>query len=203
LISYRGPFGNGFQLPVSGVQSHNEKQVTVPNPPGHKTHNPILCIGGGYGVVPLYFLCKTAKEHGIDAYAVIGGRNEKDILFEKHLFVVCTGTFVTTDDGSKGKKGTTMVEFEWLLKEKKFDCVYTCGPEKMMKVIAEKCVALGIPCQVSLERHMKCGIGVCGSCAINGVLTCKDGPVFSAEQVLKFSEFGKVSRDGCGNKKEM
>ncbi|MFH2023710.1 MAG: hypothetical protein ABIJ10_05355 [Candidatus Micrarchaeota archaeon] len=229
-ISYRGPLGRPFDLGLQYktelkckttqcVSTENSKfenkcdcccgiDEASKQESGHPklgTGNPkhILTIGGGYGVVPMYFLCKTAREHGIDAYAIIGGRCEKDVVYEKHLFVVCKEVFVTTDDGSRGKKGTVMTEFEWLIKEKKFDCVYTCGPEKMMKAIAEKCVALKIPCQVSLERHMKCGTGVCGSCAINGMLTCKDGPVFDAEQVLKFSEFGKVSRDGCGNRKEM
>jgi len=178
LISYRGPFGKPFGLPEKPKK--------------------ILVVGGGYGIVPLYFLAKAARENGLKSYAVIGGKNEKDIIFEKPLFAVCKEVFITTDDGSKGKKGTVMVDATWLVESKKFGCVYACGPEKMMKAVAEMCKKHGVPCQVSIERYMKCGVGVCGSCAINGRLTCLEGPVFNGEEVLKFPEFGKKKRDAAG-----
>ena len=179
-ISYRGPLGRDFSVP------HNAKRI--------------LAIGGGYGVVPLYFLCRRAKEHGIEAVAVVGARTVKDIIYEKQLFAVCGEVFVTTDDGSRGKKGTVMADAEWLISSKKFDAVYACGPERMMTAVASLCTRHGVPCQVSVERYMKCGVGVCGSCAINGRLACVDGPVFNAVEVLGLDEFGAVHRDATGKK---
>jgi dihydroorotate dehydrogenase electron transfer subunit len=177
-ISYRGPFGKPFDFPEKGKK--------------------LLVIGGGYGVVPLYFLAKMARGSGLEPYAVIGGKSAKDIIFEKPLFAVCEEVFITTDDGSRGKEGTVMAEAKWLIESKKFGCVYACGPERMMKAVAEMCKEHKMPCQLSLERHMKCGVGVCGSCAISGRLTCLEGPVFNGEDALKLSEFGKNKRDASG-----
>jgi dihydroorotate dehydrogenase electron transfer subunit len=180
MISYRGPFGRPFVLPEGKPKSR------------------ILVIGGGYGVVPLYFLARRARESGLGVAAVIGAKSEKDIIYEKQLFGVCDEVFLTTDDGSRGKKGTVMAEAAWLIEGKGFDAVYCCGPEMMMRAVAELCAKHGIPCQVSLERHMKCGVGVCGSCDISGKLCCRDGPVFSAEEALALHEFGKKRRDASG-----
>lgn len=180
LISYRGPLGSQFTIPEDAKA--------------------ILVIGGGYGVVPMYFLAKIAKENNIDAYSVMGGRTGKDIVWEKQMFAVSKEAFITTDDGSRGKKGTVMIEAEWLIGEKKVDQVYACGPEKMMLAVAKVCHEHGVPCQLSVERYMKCGVGVCGSCDINGHLCCQDGPVFSGEEVLAMPDFGKSKRDATGIK---
>ncbi|MEW6722372.1 MAG: dihydroorotate dehydrogenase electron transfer subunit [Candidatus Micrarchaeota archaeon] len=178
LISYRGPFGKPFMIPEGAKR--------------------ILCVGGGYGVVPMYFLSKVAKENGIESLAVIGGRSERDIIWEKQLFLVCKEVFITTDDGSRGKKGTVMVEAQWLIESRKVDCVYACGPEKMMEALAKLCRQHSVPCQVSVERYMKCGMGVCGSCDISGKFACIDGPVMSGEEALSLPDFGKAHRDAAG-----
>lgn len=177
-ISYRGPFGKPFTIP-EGVRR-------------------ILCIGGGYGVVPMYFLSKVARENGMESIAIIGGRSVKDIVWEKQLFAVCKEVFVTTDDGSRGKKGTVMAEAQWLIEGKKIDVVYACGPERMMEAVARICREHKVPCQVSVERYMKCGTGVCGSCEINGRFACMDGPVMSGEEALALPDFGKGHRDASG-----
>jgi dihydroorotate dehydrogenase electron transfer subunit len=178
VISYRGPFGKPFYIPEAAKR--------------------ILCIGGGYGVVPMYFLARVARESGLEALAVIGGRTEKDIIWEKQLFTVCKEVFVTTDDGSRGKKGNVMVEATWLIEGKRIDAVYACGPERMMEAVARICRQHSVPCQVSVERYMKCGVGVCGSCEVNGKFACVDGPVFSGEEALALSDFGKAHRDASG-----
>jgi len=178
MLSFRGPYGKPFIIPKGSKR--------------------ILVIGGGYGVVPMYFLARTAKEEGIETVAVIGGRSIKDIIYEKQLFAVCREVFITTDDGSRGKKGNVMAEASSLIEGKGFDCVYCCGPERMMHAIATLCKEHGIACQVSVERYMKCGVGVCGSCSVDGRLCCIDGPVFSAEDALALSEFGKKHRDASG-----
>jgi dihydroorotate dehydrogenase electron transfer subunit len=177
-ISYRGPFGKPFAVP------NDAKRVLV--------------IGGGYGIVPLYFLARRAHENGIETVAVLGSRTVQDLIYEKQLLAVCKEVFVTTDDGTRGKKGTVMTEAQWLVESKKFDCVYVCGPEMMMRAVALICKQHRVPCQVSLERYMKCGMGVCGSCVINGKTVCRDGPVFSGEEALALVEFGKPHRDATG-----
>ncbi len=200
LISYRGPFGNPFWIPEKENNSNENKTKTQKNEtrnskPG--TQN-ILVIGGGYGIVPMYFLSKIAKENKISSTAGIGGRSGKDIIYEKQLFAVCKEVFVTTDDGSRGKKGTVMAEADFLIKSKKFDCVYACGPERMMHTVAHLCKEHGVACQVSVERYMKCGFGVCGSCDCSGKTACVNGPVMSGEMALSLPEFGRAHRDAAG-----
>ncbi|MBI5224110.1 dihydroorotate dehydrogenase electron transfer subunit [Candidatus Micrarchaeota archaeon] len=181
-ISYRGPFGKEFTIP--------------------KGTKRILVIGGGYGVVPMFFLARETREKGIESIAVVGGRTEKDIIYGKRLGRVCKEVLLTTDDGSAGKKGNVMVEVTPLIESGKIDAVYCVGPERMMYAIATACKNQNVPCQVSVERYMKCGVGICGSCAIDGKLACIDGPVMSAKDALALSEFGKKHRDACGISKD-
>jgi len=182
LLSFRGPLGNGFR-----VQD------------GWKR---ILAVGGGYGVAPLYFLAKMATANGVESLAVVGARTAKDIIYEDKLYLVTAETFVTTDDGSKGMKGNVMAEVERLVNEPKRapDAVFACGPERMMLAIARLCLKEEIPCQLSLERHMKCGLGVCGSCDLGGKTVCRDGPVFDALEALSLKGFGEFKRDASGRK---
>jgi len=180
MISFRGPLGKPFAV--------------------EKSFKRILVIGGGYGVVPMYFLAKSARQNELEVVSVIGGKTGKDIIYEKQLFAVCREVYVTTDDGTRGKKGTVMTEAETLISSKGFDCVYCCGPERMMQAIALFCAKHSIPCQVSVERYMKCGVGVCGSCDISGRTCCRDGPVFSGEEALRLPDFGKAHHDASGKK---
>jgi dihydroorotate dehydrogenase electron transfer subunit len=201
VLSFRGPLGNGFKV--------------------QDTWKRILVVGGGYGVVPLYFLARMATSNKVQTLGVIGARTAKDIIYEKKLYAVTAETFITTDDGSAGKKGTVMEEVHGLLdtkhrtnrtsqrsmvhgKEEPFhrtpDAVFACGPERMMLAVARECLKHEIPCQVSLERYMKCGLGVCGSCDLNGKTVCNDGPVFDGLEALGFDEFGQYKRDVSGKK---
>lgn len=175
-IFIRGPFGKPFSLQGKRV----------------------VCVGGGYGVAPLRFLAKKAREKKIDVLFCMGART-KDLLMLKPD---CT-TFITTDDGSFGEKGFATDSLEKTLSEQKIDCVYACGPEKMMARVLDICIRQKVKTQLSLERLMKCGLGICGSCAIDGKLVCKDGPVFTGDEVRSLREFGKTSRDASGTPKEV
>lgn len=165
----RGPYGNAYTLR------------------GKK----IILVGGGYGIAPLRFLYTRAKERGIHATVVMGAR-KKDLLM---LLPNCEKV-VTTDDGSAGMKGRVTDALEILLKKGKYDCVYTCGPERMMKAVSDLCVKYRTRYQVSIERYMKCGFGICGQCAIDGKLACYDGTIF--EDVSGMKDFGKCKRDVTG-----
>ncbi len=169
----RGPYGNGFT-----IRGKN-----------------IACVAGGYGVSPIRFLAKKAREAGAKVCVFMGARTKKELMLKPNGEAV-----ICTDDGSCGEKGFATQAFEQSLKQKKYDAVYTCGPEMMMKKVVDACIARGIPCQASLDRFMKCGLGICGSCAIDGLLACKDGPVFEGEAIAKMKEFGTISRDASGKK---
>jgi len=154
-----------------------------------------LLVGGGYGFGPLRFLAKTGMEAGKQVEAVLGART-KTLLMEK---AACE-THITTDDGSAGEKGTSVDTAAKLLGSKACDCVYSCGPEKMMAALARLCAEKKIPCQLLVERYMKCGVGLCGHCAMGKWLACADGPMIYGEEALKVPEFGVSHRDKAGCK---
>lgn len=175
-LGFRGPFGNGFKLK------------------GEK----ILLVGGGYGAVPLRFLASKAREEGMEVAVVLGAKTAEELLLEKNFAEIGCEVIVATDDGSKGLNGFATDAATELLQKEKFDAVYTCGPEKMMQKLTQICEQHRVPCQLSLERYMKCGIGICGQCAVNGLRVCYDGPVFEASVLKTLNEFGKIKRDASG-----
>ena len=180
-LSFRGPFGRGFSI-------------------GKKAKK-ILLVGGGYGVAALHFLAEQALKKRVKPTMVIAARKAEDVLFKKDFQSHGIETLVATDDGSEGFKGRAHELVEKLLREgRKFDCVYACGPEKMMFAIAKVCEKKRVESQLSLERHMGCAVVLCGKCDVGGKLVCKDGPVFSGKQALSLSEFGVCHRDTAGRK---
>jgi len=165
-LGIRGPIGRGF-TPVSGR---------------------ILIISGGCGSSPLAPLAESLKGEGV---TVIVGAKTKDELLFVDRFRECGEVLVATDDGSEGEKGTAVEAMEKLMKNEKFDQTYACGPEAMLAEAAKVCRKHKTPLQLSLERHMKCGIGLCGTCCIDGLRVCTEGPVFTAEELVD-TEFGKT-----------
>jgi dihydroorotate dehydrogenase electron transfer subunit len=175
-IGIRGPYGNGFKL---------------------KGKN-ICLISGGCGVIPLALLAEKFKK--VKITAIVGANTKNDLFFVKRLKKHCSKVIVMTDDGSFGKKGFPTNSLKDLLKKVKFDYVYTCGPETMMKKVFEICESHKIECQASLERYMKCGFGLCGQCCIDDIRICKDGPVLNSNQLRKLTEFGVFERNKSGKK---
>lgn len=174
----RGPFGSGFHLP--------------------KKARKILLVAGGYGAIPLFCLAQKAIKQKIKTTVVLGAKQARDLVFEKRFKKIGCQVFVSTNDGSKGFKGLSTDVARGLMTGENFDAVYSCGPELMMKKLAKTCANKKIPIQCSLERYIKCGLGVCGQCAIDGLLVCKDGPVFDGKTTLKLKEFGKAWREPTG-----
>jgi dihydroorotate dehydrogenase electron transfer subunit len=101
-----------------------------------------------------------------------------------------------------GYKGLATEIAEDLIKNTRSDTIYTCGPELMMVGLLKIAEKENLRFQASLERYMKCGCGICGTCALDptGDLVCKEGPVFTAGDLLKIEEFGKYHRDSTGIK---
>lgn len=162
------PLGNGFTLPAESEPKRR-----------------LLLVGGGVGVAPMLNLGAELNAKGHEVIFLLGARSNKDLLlmceFSKYGQV-----YVTTEDGSEGEKG--FVTQHSLLKENKFDTIYSCGPTPMMKAVAKYAKASGFNCEVSLENLMACGLGACLCCVektVKGnVCVCKEGPVFNIDQLL-------------------
>ena len=107
---------------------------------------------------------------------------------------------VATDDGSAGERGFVTGPTDRLLGERAFDAVWTCGPEVMMVKVGERARAHGVRAFCSVERQMKCALGMCDACALGPFHVCRDGPVFEAEVLFRETEFGRFHRDPSGQR---
>ncbi|MCF7824894.1 MAG: dihydroorotate dehydrogenase electron transfer subunit [Candidatus Marinimicrobia bacterium] len=179
LVSIRGPYGVAFSL-------ENKR---------------VLMVGGGFATPPLRFLAKSLRARGIDYLVnVNGARSQADLLYVSDFEELCDRSLIATDDGSLGHRGTSVDVMQDILEEETFDCIYISGPERMMKAAVDVARKYGIPFEVNLERYMKCGVGICGSCVMdpNGLILCKEGPVVGHETLAKVQEFGVSHRDKTG-----
>ena len=180
-IGVRGPYGNSFDI----------------------KDGKILLIGGGTGLVPLMRLIAFAKPSN-EITLLMGSKTKEEVFFEEtaqkfqKLFKQDVIITPVTEDGSYGEKGYVTDVLEKLLEENTYDAIYTCGPELMMYKTVKLANEKGIFVQASLERMMKCGVGICGSCCVNEDLVCRDGTVFDGEYLAKSSEFGHFQRTKSG-----
>ncbi len=140
----------------------------------------VLLVGGGCGIAPLLYLGKWLKSIGIAPDILLGFRNSERII-EYDEYLKIGKVFLTTEDGSRGEKG--FVTAHSILSTLKYDRIYCCGPDSMMKAVAMYSRKNNIVCEVSLENLMACGIGACLCCIVETVkgnlCTCIDGPVFN------------------------
>ncbi|MDD5040466.1 MAG: dihydroorotate dehydrogenase electron transfer subunit [Patescibacteria group bacterium] len=181
-VGIRGPYGSWFKLEPRAKR--------------------ILLVGGGYGVAPLAYLAEQAKHAGIAVDFCIGARTKDLLMFEKRLRDLKATLHVATDDGSAGQRGFVTEAANACMEKNTYDSVYVCGPEMMEKKLVELCAGRTIPCQVSIERYMKCGFGICGQCCVDGsgARMCTEGPVVTGEYASKQTEFGSYHRTGSGMK---
>jgi dihydroorotate dehydrogenase electron transfer subunit len=185
-IGIRGPYGNSFTL------KDNFKTI--------------ILIGGGTGMVPLVRLLNTTRFKELTIIIIMGSKTKEEIFFVKIINKILENhksfrLLISTEDGSFGIKGLPIDILNDVLQKKEYgniDMIYTCGPELMMKKIYDIAAEKKIPIQASLERYMKCGIGICSSCCINDLLVCYDGTIFNNEQLQNLSEFGISYRDKAG-----
>jgi len=183
IVGVRGPFGNSFK-PVKGN---------------------VLLVGGGTGIAPLAFLAEELSELKVKMSFLLGARTKEELLFMSKIESTFSRTgnriVASTDDGSYGHKGVVTELVEETLAKDEFDTIYACGKESMLFkifILAEKHETL---LQASLERLMRCAIGLCGSCTIGKYRVCVDGPVFTCKQLQEVrDEFGRFRRDFNGKK---
>jgi len=146
----------------------------------------VLC-GGGLGIAPLYPIAKALKNMGNMITVIIGARSKNLLFYEDKLKSVSDQLYVTTDDGTKGKKGFVSNQLQDLLACEKIDRVVAIGPAIMMKSIADATRPYGVRTVVSLNSIMVDGTGMCGACRVEvggeTKFTCVDGPEFDAHLV--------------------
>lgn len=185
LIGVRGPFGNQFE--IYGKRA--------------------LIIGGGTGMAPLLMLTNRILKMDVEATVIEGAETKNKIIFLEELTSLSKlhnksiKVFFTTEDGSYGIKGLITDLMEEMLHRVKYDMVYACGPEGMIRKIYEITERYSVDMQASLERYMRCAIGICGSCVIGGYRVCRDGPVFSKAQLKKMENYlGKIRYNEKGER---
>jgi len=153
----------------------------------HERSN-VLLVGGGTGVAPLLFLGNYLKEkHTVELQFLLGFRTS-ELIVEIDRFKAIGKVYITTEDGSHGHKGLVIHHPVLSGKPLKFDMIYSCGPESMMKEVAKIAGSNTINCEVSLENLMGCGFGACLCCVVDtidrGIInTCTEGPVFNTKNL--------------------
>ena len=169
-LHIRGPYGNGFRIPRKNT----------------------LIVAGGVGMAAVM---PVIRRTGFDV--VFGGRTSEDVIFEKEASSF-SEVWISTDDGSRGYNGNAVQLARHKMSERRYTNVIACGPEVMLYHLHKACTEMDIKCQLSLERYMKCGVGVCGACMMNENRVCADGPVFTGDQVSGMDEFGRSKRTPSG-----
>ena len=202
-VGWRGPFGRPYRL---------------------DTDRPALLVAGGYGSAPLYMLAQQALAHGMDVTVAIGARVADELLYADRFEQLGVQLLLSTNDGSRGVKGfvTDAIRAQFLpdaaddapvISDPDAEpphgtstrslSLYACGPEPMLVALYKLCRANGWSGQLSVERYMKCGFGVCGQCALDDVLVCIDGPVLTLDQLEAKRDFGHFHRGPTGRRLEI
>lgn len=176
-IGIRGPYGHGFEY----------------------TGNHLLFVGGGTGIAMIAPAVEFVRKQKKKVTCVLGTKIKDEMFFAERIQKTGANVILATDDGSIGEKGFASDIARDIIHSEDIDSIYTCGPELMMKSLYEK--SGKIPMQASLERYMKCGIGICGQCCVGeGIRVCVEGPVFKRETLGKLKDFGVSKRDASGKR---
>ena len=177
-IGVRGPFGNGYKV---------------------EGRRPIL-VAGGSGAGSLMPLVRELVSGGAQPTFVLGARTANQLMFLDRLGkLLGEDLVVSTDDGSRGYSGYASGYAAKLMEGGGYDHVYTCGPELMMVRVFLDAEDMRLPVQASLERFIKCSVGLCGACAVGPYRVCADGPVFDSGMLREVrGEFGVSKMDLSG-----
>jgi dihydroorotate dehydrogenase electron transfer subunit len=176
-LGVRGPYGNSFDLSPRRV----------------------LLVGGGSGMAVLAPAAEAAMDGGSDVVAAIGATTEHELLFAERLRRAGAVVHLATDDGSAGAPGFVTEAVRHLLQHQEFDAIWTCGPEVMMRKVIQAAGATPVFC--SVERWMKCGLGLCDACALGPHHVCVDGPVFPGSTLAALPAFAAFFRDASGRRR--
>ena len=174
VLSLLGPLGRGFQVP-----------------PGIGR---LYCVAGGFGVAPFVFLAEWLQRQSsppAELRLFLGGRGKADLLCISDFERLGIPVRLTTEDGSCGDRCRVTDPFAEAVAQRPPDLVLACGPKAMLACVLGVVRAHRVPCQVSIEAMMACGMGACLGCAVEGrrdparyLHACVDGPVFDADAVV-------------------
>lgn len=193
LVGLRGPFGTHYEWE-----------------PGQH----LALVAGGYGAAPMYFVASESVHHGCTIEVFVGARTKEHLLFLEELeSLPHVALHVATNDGSMGFEGYNATMLDTMLEatqnpdtdDKPIDQIFACGPEMMLKAVLGISQRHDVPCQLSMERYMKCGYGLCGNCVMDplGIRMCVEGPVVKGDVLTQLDdEFGVYHRDALGKKHE-
>ena len=161
-----GPLGNGFDLE------------------NFRAGEKVALVGGGFGAAPLYYLALELNKMGVMMDVYLGFRKDSPALIRD--FKALAGNLViATEDGSSGHKGYVT---DFLPANPAYKSILSCGPAPMLKALSNYAKAAAIPCQISVEERMACGIGACKGCVVKTMigyqLCCQIGPVFDSQEVI-------------------
>ena len=156
-------------------------------------HGTVICIGGGIGIAPIYPIARALKMEGNRVVSILGARKKDLLILEGEMRALSEKLWVTTDDGSYGRKGLVTDELRRILDEGlKIDRVMTIGPPIMMQAVCKLTETYGLKTMVSLDSIMVDGTGMCGACrvTVGGKVrfVCVHGPEFDGHQV-DFDEY--------------
>ncbi|MDR1162916.1 MAG: dihydroorotate dehydrogenase electron transfer subunit [Candidatus Accumulibacter sp.] len=174
VLDVLGPLGKGFDLAVPAAEH--------------------VLVGGGVGLAPLYALAKELRAASSTVRLFAGGRGRDDIVRAEAFASLGVECHVATEDGSIGERGlVTQPLTRHLESQGAKATIYACGPEGMLRAVAKIAARHALPCQVSLESRMACGVGVCLGCVVGGRraapqtpdfrCVCSEGPVFDANEI--------------------
>ncbi len=177
-IGFRGPYGNRFDL----------------TPPE------TLVVAGGSGAAVLAPAAEAAVARGARVAVALGATTAAELLFAERFRSIGAEVRLATDDGSAGARGYVTALVDGWLAERPFTAVWTCGPEVMMRKVLDSARTRGVPSFGSIERVMKCALGMCDACAIGPIHVCVDGPVLTGERLAALEEFGRTKREASGRR---
>lgn len=168
-----------------------EEVLDLCGPLGQPTHienfGRVVLVGGGFGVAPLYPIAQAMKAAGNEVITIMGARSSELLIYEKEMTRVCDRVIITTDDGSRGTKGTVTLALQEELGKSGADLVMAVGPAVMMKFVSMTSRPFNVKTVVSLNPIMVDGTGMCGGCRVSIAgktrFACTDGPEFDGHQV--------------------
>ncbi len=176
-IGIRGPYGHGFEY----IGNH------------------LLFVGGGTGIAMVAPAIEHVRKMKKKVTCVLGAKTKTELFFVDRIKETGSSVFLSSDDGSIGSKGYASEIAVKIIETGGIDAIYTCGPELMMKSLYN--CSKNLPFQASLERFLKCGVGICGACCVgNGLRVCVEGPVFDRYTLEMTKDFGLWKRDPSGTK---
>jgi len=183
ILGIRGPFGSHFRIMGKSA----------------------LIVAGGIGAAPLLMLADRLLSRNVRVTFIEGAKTHSEIIFKDQLCFLRDKygleVIFATDDGTYGLRGTAVDAAEEVLSKKRFDSLYVCGRESMIRKLYCLAEKYSIPMQASLERIMRCAIGICGSCVIGRYRVCRDGPVFDSSMLRDvMGELGRFKRNFRGEK---